>query len=70
LTDLTPSRAFSYCTGMLAIASVLQMTLANRRTTIGQQVSNTVDEPILAKIGDSNNLKLEMVTPLGTDKEC
>jgi len=70
LTDLTPSRAFSYCTGMLAIASILQMSLASHRTTVGHQIVNTDDESMAAKVTDNNSLKLEMVSPLGTDKEC
>ena len=69
LTDLSPSRAFSYCTGMLTIASILQMSLASHRATIGHQVVNTDDQSTVPKVTDNNSLMLEMVDPMGTDKE-
>lgn len=69
LTDLTPSRAFSICTGMLAIASALQMSLTAHRSTSGSQVVSTDEESAVAKVTDNNTLQLEMVDPMGTDKE-
>jgi len=70
LTHLTPSRAFSYCTGMLAIASVLQMSLTSHRSTVGHQVSNTDEESMVAKVTDNSSLQLEMVDTMRSDKEC